>query len=169
MISENEYAAYYAQYIAPYANNEKSIVENLEESQQKFDAILRNIPIEKQNFAYVEGKWTVKEVIQHIIDTERIFCYRALSFARNDKTQLPGFDQDLFVENDFANQRDYSLMLNEMTSLRISTMQLFLSFTDDALLRIGNASGNNMSVRAIGYLLSGHQMHHLQVLQERYL
>jgi hypothetical protein len=169
MIPKNEYAPYFEQYIQLVSKDEKSIIQNLEASQKYFEELLSNIPKEKQGFAYAEGKWTLKELIQHIIDTERIFCYRALCFARNDKTDLPGFDQDIFVNNDNANERDYYDLLDEMKTLRTSTIHLFKSFSDDALLRIGIASGNKMSVRALGYLFSGHQMHHLNVVKERYL
>ena len=107
-------------------------------------------------------------MVQHVIDTERVFCYRALCFARNDITALPGFDQDLFVANDNANTRNWEDLLAEMRVVRQSTILLFNSFTDEALLRIGSGSGKNMSVRAIGFLCSGHQIHHLNVLKERY-
>lgn len=169
MIPKNEYSPYFEQYMQLVTIAEKSILENLEDSQNKFEEILRNLPKEKGNFSYAEGKWTLKELIQHIIDTERIFCYRALCFARNDKTDLPGFDQDIFVNNDNANERDYYDLLDEMKTLRTSTIHLFKSFSDDALLRIGVASGNEISVRALGYLFSGHQIHHLNVVKERYL
>ena len=169
MIPKNEYAPYFEQYIQLVSKDEKSIIENLEVSQKEFERLLRNVREEKQSFMYTEGKWTLKELIQHIIDTERIFCYRALCFARNDKTALPGFDQDIFVDNSFANTRDYNELLDEMKTLRESTIQLFKSFSEDVLLRIGIGSGSNMSVRAIGYLFSGHQIHHLNIIEERYL
>ncbi|WP_445747186.1 DinB family protein [Polaribacter sp.] len=169
MIPENEYAPYYKNYIQQIEKNGKSIVENLVISQDDFQQSLQNISIEKQLFAYDTGKWTVKQVVQHIIDTERVFCYRALCFARNDKTALPGFDQDLFVANDNANARNWSDLLEEMRVVRQGTILLYDSFTQDALLRIGSGSGKNMSVRAIGFMCSGHQLHHLNVLKERYL
>ena len=169
MIPKNEYNPYFEQYIKLVSIEEKSIVDYLYDTQYEFDNILRKLPEEKGNFAYAEGKWTLKELIQHIIDTERIFCYRALCFARNDKTELPGFDQDLFVKNDNANHRDYYELLDEMQTLRTSTIQLFKSFTDEVLLSIGTASGNKISVRALGYLFSGHQLHHLNIVKERYL
>ncbi len=169
MIPKNEYAPYYEQYIQLVKKEKKSILENLIDSQKDFEETLREIPKEKGDFAYAEGKWTLKELIQHIIDTERVFCYRALCFARNDKTSLPGFDQDIFADNSEANTRDYYDLLDEMQLLREGTVQLFTSFSDEALLRIGIGSGNNMSVRALGYLFSGHQMHHLNVVKERYL
>jgi hypothetical protein len=169
MIPENEYAPYYKQYIIGIEENKKSIIDNLIDSQKEFENVLKNIPLEKQNFAYAEGKWTLKEVIQHVIDTERVFNYRAMCFARNDKTSLPGFDHDLFVENANMDARDYTDLLYEMEVLRKSTILLFKSFSEEALLRIGMGSGNKMSVRALGYLFSGHQIHHLNVVKEFYL
>jgi uncharacterized damage-inducible protein DinB len=137
MIPKNEYAPYFEQYMQLVSKDEKSIIENLVASQKVFDDVLRNLPVEKHNFSYAEGKWTMKELIQHIIDTERVFSYRALCFARNDNTSLPGFDQDVFVENDNANDRNYYDLLNEMEVLRKSSIQLFKSFSDEALLRVG--------------------------------
>ena len=167
MIPKNEFAPYFEQYMQLVSKDEKSIIENLVASQKVFDDVLRNLPVEKHNFSYAEGKWTIKELIQHIIDTERVFSYRALCFARNDNTSLPGFDQDVFAENDNANDRNYYDLLNEMEVLRKSSIQLFKSFSDEALLRVGVASNNKMSVRALGYLFSGHQIHHLNIIKER--
>ena len=169
MIPKNEYAAYFEHYMQLVAVKNRSILENLQHSQQDFDSVMRNLPEEKHSFSYAPGKWTLKELIQHIIDTERIFCYRALCFARNDKTALPGFDQDVFVDYGNANQLDYFDLLDEMATLRKSSIQLFQSFSEEALLRIGIASENEMSVRALGYLFSGHQIHHLNIVKERYL
>lgn len=169
MISKNEYSPYFEQYIQLVSKADKSIIDYLYDSQNDFEETLRKLPKEKGDFAYDEGKWTIKELIQHIIDTERIFCYRALSIARNDSTELPGFDQDILVDNCNANSRDYNEMLNEMETLRKSTIQLFKSFSNEALLRMGVASGNKISVRALGYLFSGHQIHHLNIIKERYL
>lgn len=169
MIPKNEYAPYFEQYMQLVTKEGKSIIENMQDSQIEFDTILRNLPKEKHTFSYAEGKWTLKELIQHSIDTERVFCYRALCFARNDKTSLPGFDQDIFVDNGNANQLEFSDLLDEMSTLRKSTIQLYKSFSEEALLRIGVASGNKISVRALGYLFSGHQMHHLNIVKERYL
>lgn len=169
MISKNEYDPYFEQYIQLVTKEGKSILQNMQDSQIEFENILRNLPKDKHEFAYEEGKWTMKQLIQHIIDTERIFCYRALCFARNDTTSLPGFDQDIFVDNGNANQLNYTDLLDEMETLRKSTIQLYKSFSDEALLRIGVASGNKMSVRALGYLFSGHQIHHLNIVKERYL
>tara|TARA_B110000503_G_C7001101_1_gene351584 strand:- start:261 stop:812 length:552 start_codon:yes stop_codon:yes gene_type:complete len=169
MIPKNEYSPYFEQYLQLVSEKGKSIIEYLEDSQKDFESLLRNLPVEKHNFSYAEGKWTIKKLIQHIIDTERVFSYRALCFARNDSSSLPGFDQDVFVDNDNANDRDYYDLLDEMAVLRKSSIQLYKSFSEEALLRIGVASDNRMSVRALGYLFSGHQMHHLNIVKERYL
>lgn len=168
MVPKNEYAPYFEQYLQ-LVNQEKSIVENLVASQNDFEQTLRNIDASKHNFAYDKGKWTLKELIQHTIDTERVFTYRALCFARNDKTDLPGFDQDIFTQNDNANQREFDELLNEMKVVRESSIALFKSFSDEVFQRIGVASNNKMSVRALGYLFSGHQLHHLNIVKERYL
>lgn len=168
MVPKNEYAPYFEQYLQ-LVNQEKSIVENLVASQNDFEQTLRNIDASKHNFAYDKGKWTLKELTQHTIDTERVFTYRALCFARNDKTDLPGFDQDIFTQNDNANQREFDELLNEMMVVRESSIALFKSFSDEVFQRIGVASNNKMSVRALGYLFSGHQIHHLNIVKERYL
>lgn len=168
MIPTTEYVPYYTPFIS-LLPEENSIIENLEAAQTDFENTLRDISKEKENFAYAEGKWTIKELIQHIIDTERVFCYRALSFARNDQQDLPGFDQDLFVVNSVAQQRDYNELLDEMDVLRKGTIQLFKSFTPEDLLKIGTGSGNKISVRALGMVMAGHQQHHLNVIKERYL
>ncbi|MDG1397512.1 MAG: DinB family protein [Polaribacter sp.] len=169
MIPKNEYSTYFEHYIKLVSKEEKSIIENLGASQKEFNDLLSNLPAEKHSFSYAKGKWTMKEMIQHIIDTERVFCYRALCFARNDKTFLPGFDQDLFADSSHANARDYYDLLDEMKVLRQSTIQLFKSFSNEDLLKVGVASGNEISVRALGFLFSGHQIHHLNVVKERYL
>lgn len=169
MVPKTEYAPYFERYMQLTVLKDKTIIQNLESAQDEFECVLRNLPDNKHSYSYATGKWTLKELIQHIIDTERVFCYRALSFARNDQTPLPGFDQDVFVVNAAANNRDYYDLLDEMKVLRKSSIQLFKSFSKEALLRIGVASDNNMSVRALGYLFSGHQIHHINIVKERYL
>ena len=169
MVPKTEYAPYFERYMQLSVLKGKTIIENLENAQDEFERVLRHLPDEKHSYSYAAGKWTLKELIQHIIDTERVFCYRALSFARNDQTPLPGFDQDVFIDNDTANERDYYDLLDEMKVLRESSIQLFKSFSKEALLRIGVASDNKMSVRALGYLFSGHQIHHINIVKERYL
>ena len=169
MVPKTEYAPYFERYMQLSVLKDKTIIESLESAQDEFESVLRNLPEKKHSYSYAPGKWTLKQCIQHIIDTERVFSYRALSFARHDQTPLPGFDQDVFVDNDTANERDYYDLLDEMKVLRKSSIQLFKSFSKEALLRIGVASDNKMSVRALGYLFSGHQIHHINIVKERYL
>lgn len=167
MISQNEYAPYYETYIKLF--KDVSVLDSLQKSQTFFDEISLTIPTSKENFAYASNKWTIKQVIQHIIDTERIFTYRALCFARGDNTSLPGFDQDLYVENCDVSSKSLSNLIEEMKVLRLSTTILFQHFSNEEMLSIGVANGNQMSVRAVGYVLSGHQMHHTNIIKERYL
>ena len=169
MIPENEYHPYFKPYIEELSKNGKSIIENLIDSKKTLNTLLSNIPENKKSYAYAEGKWTVKEIMQHLIDTERIFNYRALRFARNDQTDLVGFDQDEYIQNVNANSRNLDHLIAEFNAARDSSILLFQSFSNDVWKRVGSASGNIISVRAIGYLISGHQLHHLKVFQERYL
>ena len=169
MVQSNEYTPYFKFYIEDLINNGKSIVENLTETSKTLVEVISNISSEKELYVYEEGKWTIKELLQHIIDCERIFIYRALRFARNDKTNLPGFEQDEYNDNATANNRNLNEMLQEFILVRQSAIALYNGFSEEALVRIGKASGNAMSVRALGYLISGHQRHHIRVFQERYL
>jgi len=169
MLPENEYHPYFKTYIDPLVSNGKSIIENLIETGSFLEAIVSNLPKEKELYIYADGKWTIKELLVHIIDTERIFIYRALRFARNDKTDLQGFDQDDYNDNVDANGRALKDILEEFRTVRASSISLFKSFSGDALLMTGTASGNSISVRAIGYLMSGHQLHHIKIFKERYL
>ena len=121
------------------------------------------------NYKYAKDKWSIKELLLHIIDTERVFAYRALRFAREDKTDLPGFEQDDYVITSDANTRSKASLLNEYNFQRASTIALFSSFNDSMLMKIGMAGGNPMSVRAIGFITSGHEVHHCNILRERYL
>jgi len=168
-LENNEYALFYQPYLQEFSEDDKNIIENLEDSIQYSMRILRGLNYEKHLFRYEEDKWTIKEIVQHVIDTERIFNYRALRFARKDKTDLAGFEENLFVGNSNANQREFVSLLEEFYTLRKTTIDLYKSFSEEALLQIGIANGNSMSVRVLGYITSGHLLHHLKVIQERYL
>lgn len=168
-IENNEYASFYQPYIQVLLDNDKDIVENLRDSCNKAIQTLDNLDTEKQLFQYAEGKWTIKEIIQHIIDTERVFNYRALRFARNDISELSGFDENHYVSNSNANNRDFQDLLEEFSLLRRSTILMYQNFTNEALLLKGNANGKYISVRALGFITSGHLLHHLQVINTRYL
>lgn len=118
---------------------------------------------------YAPGKWTMKDIVQHMIDTERIMSYRALRFARNDQTTLPGFDEDLFSTSAHAATRSLEDLLDEFAVVRQATIALFKSFDEEMLLRTGICFNKRVSVLAIGFILVGHPIHHGHVIQERYL
>jgi uncharacterized damage-inducible protein DinB len=130
------------------------------------DLVSRNA--DRADHAYAEGKWTVKEVVGHIVDGERIFCYRALRFARADTTDLPGFDEDAFVANGEFATRAIEDICREFEAVRRATIALAEGFTAEALMRRGKANGKEISVRALLYIIAGHADHHMGLLRERY-
>jgi uncharacterized damage-inducible protein DinB len=163
----NEYSEFNATYIKAAGNVD--MIEELEICLHDFIRFVQNIPMDKFDYRYAEGKWTIKDIIQHIIDTERIFAYRALRISRNDKTPLPGFEENHYVDNTNANERNLQGLLTEMAVVRQATLSLFKSFSEEQLLRTGTASNTSISVRAIAFIIIGHQKHHQKVYQERYL
>lgn len=132
-------------------------------------AFLDSIPESKHDYRYAEGKWTIKEVLLHIIDAERVFAYRALRFARKDQTPLPAFDENLFAENSKASARQWSDLVDEFKHLRRSSEIFFNSLDEDQLEAGGISSGHPIYVRALGYIIIGHALHHQKILVERYL
>ena len=167
-LSTNEYATFYANYIAQ-VSDEYTLIEELEISLHRFIKFVQDIPMDKFDYRYAEEKWTIKDIIQHLIDAERIFAYRALRFARNDKTNLPGFEENDYVDEANANKRSIMELLTELSAVRHATIYLFKTFNDEHLKRVGVASNNEMSVRALGFVIIGHQNHHQQIFVERYL
>ena len=131
-------------------------------------AFIRSLPEDKLLFRYAEGKWTIKEVLIHLIDMERIYMYRALRFARNDQTVLPGFDADNYVLLSGANEREITDLLEEFTNVRHATISFLNGLTEDALLLSGSMNGNEVSVRALAYHIAGHELHHVSIIKERY-
>ena len=118
---------------------------------------------------YAEGQWTVREVLAHLIDDERIYAYRALRFARGDATELPGFEQDAYAAHSGANRRTAASLLREFAAVRRATVALFDSLDDEALARSGVADGNRSTVRALAYHIAGHELRHVNIIKERYL
>lgn len=165
---ENEYSDFNATYIKAAADVE-NLFEELEISLHEFIRFVQDIPMDKFDYRYAEGKWTIKEIIQHLIDAERVFAYRALRISRNDKTALPGFEENDYVANTYANERHLQSLLTEMSIVRQSTLALFKSFSEEQLKRVGIASNNEISVRAIGFVIVGHQKHHQNIFKEKYL
>jgi len=127
------------------------------------------IPEDKGEYRYAEGKWTVKEVLNHMMDAERVFAYRALRFARNDKTALHPFEENDYATEANAHSRSIQQFAREMKRLRETTIDLYTSFSEEMLERIGTASGKQLSVKNLGYIIAGHDLHHLKILRERYL
>jgi uncharacterized damage-inducible protein DinB len=167
-LATNEYSSFNATYIQAI-HQSVDLIHGLEESEDKIASFLETIPLEKLEYRYADGKWTIKDIIQHIIDAERIFCYRALRISRNDKTALTGFDENEYVENTNANLRDWNDLLTELKLVRRSTVLFFKSISIEQLLRMGTASNHSVSVRAIGFVILGHQQHHFKIITERYL
>lgn len=166
-LPSSEYNPFYQTYVMALGN--VGLFEELKTGKSNFLSLFEKISEEKLDFAYEEGKWTLAEAIVHTIDTERIFQYRALCIARNDKTPFPGFDQDAYVPYSNASNRTKKDLIEEYKAVRDSTISLFNSFDEESIKRIGTASGSKMSVRALGFIISGHQAHHIRIIEERYL
>jgi uncharacterized damage-inducible protein DinB len=167
-LNTDEYASYYGTYIGQ-VSEEYTLVEELEISVHRLVKFVQDIPMDKFDYRYAEGKWTIKDILQHLIDAERIFAYRALCFARNDQTRLPGFEENDYVDEANANKRSIQDLLTELAVVRQASLSLFKSFSEEELKRKGIASDNPMSVRALGFVIIGHQNHHQRIFEERYL
>lgn len=162
-----EIAAYYHGYVAQCP--EPDLLSALRGAERVVRDLHAGIPEARGDHRYVEGKWSIKEVLQHMIDCERVFAYRALSFARNDGTELPGFDENQWAPAAEAGRRSLAELKSEQESVKASTLLLFSSFTDEMLLRMGRANGNPFSVRSLGWAIAGHDRHHAAVIKQRYL
>lgn len=167
-LQTTEYPSYAANYISQVEDT-WTLTEELEVSVHNLIRFVQNIPMDKHDYRYAEGKWTIKDILQHLIDSERVFAYRALRFSRNDMTELPGFDENSYAASARANNRHMKDLLTEFSTVRHSTMQMFGALDEEELLRAGTASGNRVSVRALGFMIIGHQNHHIKVFRERYL
>lgn len=164
-----------AEYL-PYANTYvqrvpegQDALEQLRSQPAELKALLANLTDEQALFRYAPGKWSIKESLVHIIDTERIFAYRALRIGRGDSTPLPGFEQDNYVPNSGADARLLADILHEYDTVRAATLSLFDTFTAETYDRIGVASGGPLSIRALAHIIPGHEAHHISLFRERYL
>ncbi|WP_026897546.1 DinB family protein [Daejeonella oryzae] len=162
----NEYAPYYSTYVDTVSEN---VMGELEHQATAFPEFLKSISEEKAFYAYADGKWTIKEIVGHLIDTERIMSYRALAISRKDKTLLPGFDENEYVKNACFNDRSLNSLADEFAAVRKSNMFLFKSFSEEDLSSMGTASEKNVSVKALLYIIAGHLNHHKNIITERYL
>ena len=163
----NEFAPYYNTYISLIDGD--NVLPVLEAQPAEVRALFSDVPEEKGTFAYEPGKWTIKEMLSHLIDGERMFAYRILRISRGDKTPIEGFEQDGYIENSNANNRPFAELLEEFDLQRRSNMLLLNNLSDEDSRRMGNASDKAVSVRALTYIMAGHVKHHLLILRERYL
>jgi hypothetical protein len=162
-----EYAPFYAGYIAMVP--EGDILTVLRDGGRELGTALGAIPESRAGFRYADGKWSIREMVGHMIDAERIFGYRALRFARGDATPVAGFDEQNYVHAAGSDTRTLADLTEELGIVRDGSTRMFASFADDVWTRRGTASGVEITVRAIAYITAGHVRHHLKILRERYL
>ena len=163
----NTYPPYFEKYIALIKQD--TVIEALQGNLQYLKHFAASISKEKENFAYADGKWTIKQVVHHTIDTERILSYRALRFARKDPQALLSFDENLYVANTDLSNCNLNDIVAEFETVRAATLSLYKTFNAQTLLNMGNMAIGQVSVVAIGFFICGHNLHHLNVIKERYL
>jgi hypothetical protein len=161
-----EFPIFYKGYVDTVSDD---VLAELEQQIESFSALLKNVPKEKASFAYAEGKWTIKELAGHVIDTERIMAYRALRIGRNDATPLPGFEENDYVANAHFADRSLENLADEFAALRKANMYLIRSLNDIEIDRSGISNEKPISVRALIYIMAGHVNHHAAILKQRYL
>jgi DinB superfamily len=162
-----DYPSFYHTYVSKVEGEQ--IKEILKQSLNELQKALSSIPADKEEYSYAEAKWSVKELLQHCVDTERIFAYRALCFARGEKQSLPGFDENDYSRMASVVHRKLSDLIEEWLLIRKSSIALFESFTPEMLSSSGVANGNSITVNSIGFIIAGHGLHHIKILAERYL
>jgi hypothetical protein len=158
---------FYHSYLRPVAD--RDLQQLMDEHLQPLSDSLRGLTEDEWSYAYAPGKWTLKELVQHLIDAERIFSYRALCIAREDPRPLPGFDENAYADNCMANERNGAAILDELNAVVKSTRALFGSFNEKQLAASGVANGAPITVNAVGYIIAGHALHHSRIVRERYL
>ena len=164
---ETEYLPYYGRYISLVPDGQ--ILSLLSSQLDDTLALLRHIPESQAGFRYAPDKWSIKELVGHVIDTERIFAYRALRFGRGDSTELSGFEQDDYVRGGSFSERSLSDLAEEYEHVRRSTISLLANLDDEAWSRRGSANNNEVSVRALAFIIAGHERHHVEILRTKYL
>lgn len=162
----DEYAPYYGRYITKVGDGD--VVASLESQLTHTLEFLRAIPESKAGHRYAPGKWSIRECVGHMADTERIFCYRAVRFSRGDATPLPGYDENAFVANARFDARSMHSLIDELEAVRRASIPFFGSLVADEWMRKGTASDHGVSVRALAWIIAGHELHHLEVLKTRY-
>lgn len=167
-LTQGEFGEFYSGYLNRIDENVE-LLPGLKQNTDELIKFFKSIPEEKWSHRYQPDKWSILEMVQHIIDTERIFQYRALCFARNEQKALPGFDHDLYVLNSAGEQRTVSSLIEEFEAVRKSGLYLYKSFTEGMLKNIGSMNDVGASPRAIGFIMVGHASHHKEIILNRYL
>lgn len=162
-----EFAPYYNNYVSLVPGND--LMPILAAQPSELRELFAAVPEEKGSWAYAEGKWTLKELLSHVIDGERIFAYRILRVSRGDKTPIEGFEQDDYIATSNANNRSFADLLEEFELQRRSNLLMMNNISEESSKLMGTASGNGVSARALAYILAGHVVHHVRILKERYL
>jgi uncharacterized damage-inducible protein DinB len=165
---EEEFPTYANMYIK-LIPNDGLLLKHLEDNFNSSKQFILSLSENELKYRYAPNKWTIKEVLVHIIDDERIYAYRAMCFARNEQTALPGFEQDDYAQHSGANEREIKNILEEYEAVRYATIALFNGLPESSLLRKGTANNNKATVRALGYHIAGHEMHHINILKTKYL
>jgi|SRR5450432_1071989 DinB superfamily len=145
------------------------VIKSIRHNTKAFEKLLKHIPPKKRKFTYAEGKWTIKEMLQHIIDAERVFSYRALTLARLDATPLPGFDENSWAVSANKLNRKWNSLVKEFCAVRAATEMFFENLGNEELLFAGTASNLPVNALALGYVIAGHTQHHIDLIKERYL
>jgi hypothetical protein len=165
--ARSEYDPYYEGYVSLVP--EADIIPALENQIDEISELFEKVPEERGTFAYEDGKWTIKELLSHLIDGERMFAYRVFRIARGDKTPIEGFEQDGYIENSHANGRPIAELMEEFTLLREANLILFENLEDEDWVRTGTANNVEISVRSLAWIMVGHVRHHMSILRSRYL
>jgi len=166
-LSQTDFPLYFKKYIDLV--EDRPLLEALYNNSEETTTFFKEIPEKKHLYRYAFEKWTPKEILLHMIDTERIFCYRALFFARSENSNLIGFDENEFAKNSNANSFSMEDLLIEYKAVRNSTITLFKNFDEEILKKMGKANNYSMSVCAAGFVIRGHEIHHINIIKERYL
>jgi hypothetical protein len=164
--ADSEYNSYYQPYVKEVPDGD--LLSTLRHQRESTTAVLAGISDKHAAYRYAEGKWSLREVVGHVSDTERVFSYRALRIARGDTVELPGFNENAWMPMAGFEDRSMADVAAEFRAVRDATLALLASFSAEAWLRIGSASGHPVSVRAMAWILAGHERHHLRILEERY-
>jgi hypothetical protein len=165
--ASDEYAEWYAKYVARVADGD--VVRTLERQVDDTIALLRSLPEHRAGHRYASGKWSIRELVGHLCDSERVFTYRAMRFARGDETPLAGFDEKTYVANARFDDRTLASLVLELQAVRRGTAAFFEHLEPEAWNRRGLANANPVTVRALAWIIAGHELHHVTVLRERYL